>query len=111
MFYSIKIDIAMEAEGNSMSDRIYYSREAEMRAQQERVTAILVFLAFGVVIGSAIALLFAPQSGQNTRQRIAHSLEDGFGEGLESTAETVRRLEKDFGDLRRRVERNIADRN
>lgn len=87
-----------------MTDRMYYSREAEMRAQRERMTAILVFLAFGAIIGSAIAILFAPQSGKKTRDQLANSFEESLSEGLENTASTVKRLEKEFADLRKRVE-------
>lgn len=90
--------------------RTYYSREAEMRAQRERAAAVLIFLAVGVVLGTLVALLFAPQSGKRTRRELAHSLEGNFGDSLEATAATVRRLEKDFADLRRKLEARLPDR-
>ena len=92
-----------------MSDRMYYSRDAEVRASRERLTAILVFLALGVTVGGLLALLFAPQSGHKTRKELASSLEGGLGEGLENTMQTVHRLEKEFAELRKKVENRVGD--
>ena len=92
-----------------MSDRTYYSREAEMRASRERVTAIFVFLALGVTVGGLLALLFAPQSGNKTRRELASSLEGGLGERVENTMHTVHRLEKEFGELRKKIENKVGD--
>ncbi len=92
-----------------MSDRIYYSREAEERANRERTAAVLVFLALGLVVGTAIALLFAPNPGSKTRRELGGAVEGTFGESLEGAAATVKRLEKEFSELRRRVEDRIDD--
>lgn len=87
-----------------MNDRIYYSREAEMQAMRERNTAILAFLVIGVTIGSVLALLFAPRSGDKTRAEIGDVLEDSFHEGRKASNEAVERLEKEFHELRKRLE-------
>lgn len=87
-----------------MTDRIYYSREAEMQAQRERTTAILAFFLVGITLGTVMALLFAPRSGEKTRAELAGALEDSFEEGRKTSAETIDRLEKDFADLRKRIE-------
>ena len=75
-----------------MTDRIYYSREAERRANQEKVMAIALFLMLGLGIGAILAVLFAPKSGDAIRADLSDSLED-----------VVHSLEKEVADLRKRV--------
>jgi gas vesicle protein len=87
-----------------MNDRIYYSREAEIQAQRDRNVAMLAVLVIGVTIGTALALLFAPRSGEKTRSQISDALEQGFNEGRKNSEHTIDRLEKDFADLRKRIE-------
>ena len=87
-----------------MSDRVYYSREAESQATRERNTAILAFFAIGIMVGTALALLFAPRSGERTRAEIGDALDHGFEEGRKASGEAIERLEKDFADLRKRIE-------
>jgi gas vesicle protein len=87
-----------------MTDRIYYSREAELQAQRERTTAVLAFFLVGITLGTVIALLFAPRSGEKTRAEIADALEDSFQEGRKASSDAIERLEKDFADLRKRIE-------
>ncbi|MEP7293063.1 MAG: YtxH domain-containing protein [Chloroflexota bacterium] len=88
-----------------MNDRIYYSRDAEMQAMRERNTAILAFLVIGVTLGTVLALLFAPRSGEKTRAELGDALEDSFQEGRKAGSEAVERLEKEFADLRKRLEK------
>lgn len=90
-----------------MNDRIYYSREAESQAMRERNTAILAFFVVGITLGTALALLFAPRSGEKTRAEIADAIDEGFREGRKSSAGTVERLEKEFADLRKRLEERL----
>ena len=87
-----------------MNDRIYYSRTAEAQAMRERTTAILAFFFVGIAVGTMLALLFAPRSGDKTRSEIADALEDGFKEGRKASSDAIERLEKDFADLRKRIE-------
>lgn len=54
-----------------MTDRIYYSREAEQRAQRDSLLLALMVLAFGLGIGVVLALLLAPRSGDEMRRAIA----------------------------------------
>ncbi len=87
-----------------MHDRIYYSRDAEAQAMRERNIAILAFFVVGITVGTALALLFAPRSGANTRAEIGGALEQGFDEGRKASAEAIERLEKDFADMRKRID-------
>lgn len=89
------------------NDRIYYSREAEERASQERTMAVLVFLGVGVVLGVVFALLLAPKPPK--RRDFAQTVSDGLEPVLESTSATIRRLEKDLNHLRKQVEHRVAD--
>lgn len=87
-----------------MNDRIYYSREAELQAMRERNAAILAFLVIGLTIGAVLSLLFAPRSGERTRAEIGDALEDSFHEGRRAGSDAIERLEKEFAELRKRLE-------
>ena len=86
------------------SDRIYYSHEAEVRAAREMTKLTLLFLTFGLGIGAVLALLFAPASGKKIRDNLARSVGDGLNNGQETIEPLVKRLEKEFGELRKSVE-------
>ena len=87
-----------------MNDRIYYSRDAESQAMRERTTAILAFFVIGITVGTALALLFAPRSGDKTRAELADALDHSFDEGRKASGDAIERLERDFADLRKRIE-------
>jgi gas vesicle protein len=92
-----------------MNDRIYYSRDAELRANRDRTMAVGVFLVFGLGIGAILALLLAPKSGEQVRHEISHAFAGELAEGREESAKAVRRLEKDISDLRKNVEDRLKD--
>jgi gas vesicle protein len=93
-----------------MNDRIYYSREAEEKANRDRMVAVLVFMALGLGIGAVLALLYAPKSGEKTRSELAHSLNEGLEAPREATQKAFKNLEKEFHDLRKKVEDSIPSR-
>lgn len=80
-----------------MNNRIYYSREAEEQANQERTRAVLIFMVLGLGIGAVLALLFAPKSGEETRHDISKSLDDRFSG-----------VEKELESLSKRVEERLS---
>lgn len=86
------------------NDRIYYSHDAEMHAMRDRTVLTLVFLMFGLGIGAVLALLFAPSSGKKVRDNLAKSVGEGLNTGQEAIEPVVKRLEKEFGELRKSVE-------
>jgi gas vesicle protein len=88
--------------------RIYYSQEAERIAKRQRLLTIVLFMALGLGLGAAIALLFAPDEGEKTRRLIAEAAQDGFRRGREATADALRQLEPEFPDLRKRVDELIS---
>ncbi len=93
-----------------MNERTYYSREAEERANRERAVAVIIFMALGLGIGAALALLFAPKSGDKVRQELASTFSDGVEGGREASQKALKNLEKEFHELRKRVEENIPAR-
>jgi gas vesicle protein len=77
-----------------MQNRIYYSRDAEMIAQRNRLLLALVAALLGGSIGAIVALLFAEQRGEEIRGNIADSSESTFRkvrEGVEHLAKDVQR--------------------
>lgn len=59
-----------------MTSRIYYSEEARNRALMERSVIAAVCIALGVTIGTILALLFAPQEGNDTRRELVNKADD-----------------------------------
>ena len=86
------------------NDRIYYSHNAEMHAMRDRTVLRLVFLTFGLGIGAVLALLFAPISGKKVRDDLTRTVEEGWNQGRDAVEPTVRRIEKEFNDLKKNVE-------
>jgi len=93
-----------------MNDRVYYSREAEMQANRERAAAVLIFMALGLGIGAVLALMFAPKSGEKLRRELASNLGESLEGGRDATNKAIHRLEKDFGELRKKVEERLEQR-
>jgi gas vesicle protein len=87
-----------------MNQRIYYSKEAELQAQREKIAVIALFLSLGLGIGAVLALLFAPRSGEEIRKDLASTLEDSLDSGVETSKKALSRVEKDLKDLREWVE-------
>ena len=92
-----------------MNERTYYSREAEDQARREQMLYAVLFVLLGLVLGAVLALLFAPERGEDTRDEIGSALNDRLHEGRNSTQHTIRRLERDFADLRHKVEDRLAE--
>ena len=90
------------------NERTYYSHDAEMRAMRDRTMLTLVFLTFGLAIGAALALLFAPTTGKQTRDDLARSMGEGLNNGREALDPMVKRLEEEFSELRKNVEERLS---
>jgi hypothetical protein len=82
----------------STADRMYYSRDAEMRARQERTLASIVFVMLGMGIGAAIALILASRARRRNRSSLIGAIEDRFNG-----------IEKELGELGKRVEHRIKE--
>ncbi|MDZ4765388.1 MAG: YtxH domain-containing protein [Chloroflexota bacterium] len=70
---------------NNLNNRMYYSRDAEIRAERDRLMLAALVAIVGVGFGMALAMLFAPQSGDKTRR----GLVDAAGNFIENVQQTV----------------------
>lgn len=84
-----------------MNDRIYYSREAEMRAQQQQVALVLAATAISLGVGALIALLLAPQTGEKTRKMLENHLDDVVDSGRHVAKQVRQDVEGRVQDARR----------
>ncbi|MBX3062434.1 MAG: YtxH domain-containing protein [Anaerolineae bacterium] len=90
-----------------MVDRMYYSHEAERRAYAERLALAAIVLITGLGIGTLLALLFAPQSGDKTRRSIASSAEDILDEGRSTGTRVVEGVVDGVDRIRRTMEERV----
>lgn len=87
-----------------MHDRMYYSKEAEQRAQRERLLMVAVVSLLGVAAGAILMLLFAPRSGDETRQGISDAVNEAVERSGDAMQPTLKQLSDDLKDLRKRIE-------
>ena len=92
-----------------MNDRIYYSREAEQMAAQQRTILALIVMLLGLGLGAVVALLFAPREGDDVRKDIANHAETLYDSGRETTGKAFKELQKDFDKLRGDVEDRLKN--
>ncbi len=84
--------------------RIYYSHEAEMDAKRAQMQATFLYLALGLGIGAVLALLFAPNTGKETREGLANTLEDR----IDGSRDMIYRMERELKELRERLEDRLS---
>ena len=87
-----------------MSNRVYYSAEAEALMQRRSLVTAFAMLVVGLGIGALIAMLFAPGEGDKTRRMITDAVEDSYRRGRQATDDALSQLEKDIPNLRKRVD-------
>jgi hypothetical protein len=76
-----------------MSDRIYYSKEAERLARQRRTTIALLAAAVGIGAGAVMALMFAPHHAAERRAMLKDALQDTYKHGRKSAQKSLKDLE------------------
>lgn len=72
-----------------MSERKYYSKQAQNQVEREKLLLALIATMCGVGIGAIIALIFAPQDGEETRNQLGDAL-GNVGHDLSNTADRVK---------------------
>jgi len=90
------------------SDRVYYSRDAEIHAKREMAAFTLFALTLGLGIGALLALLFAPWSGKKTRHELAKSMGEEWETGRDAVDPLAKRVEERFGELLKNIEERLA---
>lgn len=87
-----------------MSNRVYYTAEAEDLMKRRSLFTALAMLAVGLGIGALVAMLLAPGDGEKTRRVLADALEEGYRRGRQATDDALGQLERDIPNLRKRVD-------
>jgi gas vesicle protein len=91
-----------------MSNRVYYSEEAKQQAQQRRTFTAVAFMLLGAGIGAVLAMLFAPEEGQEVRSEISNRVGSQVENGLESANSAIAKLEDKYNDLRAYVDDTLS---
>lgn len=87
-----------------MNDRIYYSHEAKQQAQRQKMVLLMMVAGLSIGIGAMISLLFAPQSGDKTREQLNDQMSDAVHQG--------RKVAKNAGEqLRQNTEKMMENLN
>ena len=89
-------------------ERIYYSHDAETHTLSAAKRSMVLFMAGGLAMGAAVALLLAPSSGEKTRDDLGQALEEGLNSGREALGPAVKKLEKELADLRKSIEERTS---
>ena len=56
--------------------------------------------AIGLGAGAALGMLFAPQSGEDTRELLRGTAQDGIDEAVDRGKTVIRRVRKNIGDAK-----------
>jgi gas vesicle protein len=61
---------------------------------------ILSAFAIGLGAGAALGVLFAPQSGEDTRELLRGAAQDGMDDAVDRGKTVIRRVRKNMGDAK-----------
>jgi gas vesicle protein len=65
--------------------------------------------AIGLGAGAALGMLFAPKSGEDTREQIRSTAQDGVDDLSDRGKTVIRRVRRNMTDAKDYVNRNVAD--
>jgi hypothetical protein len=98
-----------EEEQVHMTDRIYYSKEAEKIARQRESFLLLSALLLGLGVGAVLTLFLAPRKGKETRRLVAETLETGYQKGIGAARDALNRLAEEYPNVRGKVEEMLQE--
>jgi gas vesicle protein len=81
---------------------------AETDKSQDQAASNIAWFLTGAFIGAAAAVLYAPQSGKETRKYISDKTQQGR-EAVESAGQDIAEVSKDMFDRGRRLVDDAAD--
>jgi gas vesicle protein len=76
---------------------------SDERDSQEGLISLLAGLSVGLLLGGAVALLLAPQTGQQTRSQLRESADDALGRLRESMDELRAKVEEVSANAREAI--------
>jgi hypothetical protein len=91
----------IKREDGEMSERMYYSRDAEMRAQRERLTIAVVSTLLGAGVATLLALIFAPRRGDETRRELGKQVEQVVTQGRKTANHIIDEVEDHLDSVRK----------
>jgi hypothetical protein len=83
-----------------MSEQVYFTPEEETRPQLEQAVGPAVLFAAALGLG-ALAMLYI---AHNNEEKKRHTVSGMVEERLDQGKDTIKRLEKEYNNLRKRVE-------
>ncbi len=81
-----------------MSDRVYYSQEAALRARRDTLRTIGMVAAAGLALGVVAAMLLKPRK-KTPQEKLARALNKGVDTGREIAQDGLKKLTSEVGDL------------
>lgn len=92
---------------DEMNERIYYSKEAELRARRSSTMVAILASLLGASAGIVVALLLAPRRGDEVRGELARGANE-FLEGARQTGETLgEQAGRTVQQVRERIEERV----
>ena len=90
-----------------MNDRIYYSKDSADYARKQRMVMVSLAALVGVGIGTLIAMLLAPQSGEETRKSMEGGMNHFADQGREVANQVAKDAQKTVSKVRENLNENI----
>jgi gas vesicle protein len=81
-------------ESELMNERMYYSHDAQMRAQRERMLLVALSVLLGLTFGAVAALLLADRPGREVRAALGGGLEDALDDAQKGVRELRREIDQ-----------------
>jgi len=94
-----------------VNERVYYSEEARRNAQRQQMIVAMAVAGVSLGLGAIIALLLAPDSGENIRDEIRNQLDELLERGSTATRDAVNNMGHQAQDVREQVEDRIKSAN